>query len=46
MELKIDFNYKIAKHLRKLYGRNLAREIAFGRKLITFLNKRFSIDKE
>jgi hypothetical protein len=42
MECKFKLSYLNAKRMKKLYGKNLAREIAFGRKLMKFMKEKYT----
>jgi hypothetical protein len=42
IESKVKLNFRNAKLMKKFYGQNLGREIAFGRKLVKMIKKNYN----
>lgn len=45
MNFQIKTSYKTQKHMKKLYGKNLGREIAFGKNLVKFLKEKYQPER-
>jgi len=45
MDLRIKMNYRMQKQMKNLYGKNLGREIACGRKLVYFLKRKYQPER-
>jgi len=45
MNFQIKMNYKTQKLMKKLYGKNLARELAFGKNLVKFLKGNYQPER-
>ncbi len=45
MNFQMKMGYKTQKHMKKLYGKNLGREIAFGRNLVKFMKDKYQPER-
>lgn len=41
IEIKLNLSYRALKKMKKMYGHNLAREIAIGRKMVKFIKAKY-----
>lgn len=45
MNFQLKMSYKNQKQMKKLYGKHLGREIAFGRNLVKFLKEKYQPER-
>jgi len=45
MNFEMKMSYKVQKNMKKMYGKNLGREISFGRNLLKFLKDQYQPER-